>query len=203
MFPRPRRRRLCRSAPYRGPINNLSDFGRRCALGWNSNSTLFSEGLACKRIRMRCSTKRKKADPAKDPPFQRSLSSASTPLVLGLGPQNLRVGPRWIYSSGAGAELPQLRSRRPCRRRGRVRRRQPGLSLPCDAPRRGGRGATQGRSRARLRLRARPPPPNLLLGAVLARARFAARELARGSLRGQVGVVVSLHPPLCGLNSQR
>src|SRR6185369_7457036 len=77
------------------------------------------------------------------------------------------------------------------------------------APCRGSRGATQGRSRARLRLhpfgcseaaRARPPPPNLLLGAVLARARFAARELAplrvfrsgsRGSLRGQVEVVVS------------
>jgi hypothetical protein len=48
---------------------------------------------------------------------------------------------------------------------------------------------------------ARPPPPNLLLGAVLARARFAARELAplrvfrsgsRGRLRGQVGVVVTL-----------
>jgi hypothetical protein len=31
-----------------------------------------------------------------------------------------------------------------------------------------------------------------LLGAVLARARFAARELARGRLRGQVGVVGSV-----------
>jgi hypothetical protein len=60
------------------------------------------------------------------------------------------------------------------------------------APCRWVRGEALSRSRARLRLRARPPPPNLLLGAVLARARFAARELARGSLRGQVGVVVCL-----------
>jgi hypothetical protein len=69
----------------------------------------------------------------------------------------------------------------PCRRR----RQALVLLMLFDAPY---------RSRARLRLRACPPPPNLLLGAVLARARFAARELARGCLRGQVGVVASARP---------